>query len=268
MKTKILLLTIFNVIVFTSFAQKSTAELTFNFEKKGNGSPVVIFESGLGETLEGWKTIQDSISKITTTVSYDRIGLGKSSTTEKPRTLGNLVNELNSFLEKEKIGGPYILVGHSLGGFIIRKFQNTYPEKVLGLIMVDPSHESLFERIFASKPKEQADLMRNGLKEYYANAPIGIQNEFNELSNNENEMKAIKIPKNIPITLLASYQTPPPPFAPEDIEIKKELFNNWIENAPQTKLIITVKSGHYIHYSEPTLIISAIKEIIAKVKDE
>ena len=225
MKTKHSITILFCLIAFSCFAQTNLKEDTVNFEKKGTGSPVVVFESGLGESLEGWKQIQDSVSKITTTISYDRLGLGKSSATENPRTLENLVTELNGFLENEEIEGPFILVGHSFGGFIIRKFQNTYPEKVLGLIMVDPSHELLFESIFASKPKEQADMMRNGMKQYYASAPIGIQNEFNELSNNENEIKAIKIPNNIPVTILASYQTPPPPFAPEDIKIKKEYTN-------------------------------------------
>lgn len=268
MKPKNSITILFCLIAFSCFTQTGLKEDTVNFERKGIGSPVVVFESGLGESLEGWRQIQDSVSKITTTISYDRLGLGKSSATENPRTLENLITELNGFLENEEIEGPFILVGHSLGGFIIRKFQNTYPEKVLGLIMVDPSHELLFESIFASKPKEQADIMINGLKQYYANAPIGIQNEFNELSNNENEMKVIKIPNNIPVTIFASYQTPPPPFAPEDIKIKKELFNNWIEDKPKAKLISTVKSGHYIHYSEPTIVIDAIIEMIENVKDQ
>lgn len=267
MKTKLFLIAIFYFVASVSNAQTDTNQQTFNFEKKGNRSPVVLFESGLGETLEGWKTIQDSVSKVTTTVSYDRIGLGKSSPTEEPRTLENFVTELNSLLKNENIESPFILVGHSLGGFIIRKFQNTYPEKVFGLIMVDPSHESLFERIYESKPKEQADMMRNGMKGFYANQPIAIQNEFKELSAAEKEMKTILLPKNLPITILASYQTPPPPFSPEDIEIKKELFNDWITRAPQAKLIITTESGHYIHYSEPQIVIEAIIEMVDNVKD-
>jgi pimeloyl-ACP methyl ester carboxylesterase len=266
MKIKIFLMILICAHAFNCFAQTETTKNKFNFIIKGKGNPVVVFESGLGETLEGCRQIQDSISKVATTVSYDRLGLGKSSATEKPRTLDNLANELNSFLENNNIEGPYIMVGHSLGGFIIRNFQDIYPEKVIGLIMVDPSHELLFETIFASKPKEQADGMRNGLKDFYASKPLGIQNEFNALSDNEEKMKAIKFPSNIPITLLASYQTPPSPFAPEDIEIKQKLFNNWIKEAPQTKLVSTVKSGHYIHYSEPAIVIDEIKEMIKKVK--
>lgn len=264
MKTKLFLLTFCYLISFTSFAQTAVTELTFNFEKKGNGSPVVLFESGLGETLGGWKTVQDSISKITTTVSYDRIGLGKSSTTEKPRTLKNLVTELNGFLRKEKIDGPFILVGHSLGGFLIRKFQDSYPEIVLGLVLVDPSHENLMDSILATKTKEEAEMMTNGMNGYYANQPVAIQNEFKALPNMEKEMKTIDFPEDIPVTILTSYQIPPPPFKPEDIKIKKELFNDWIEGKPKAKLISTIKSGHYIHYSEPTIVIDEIKAMIEK----
>jgi pimeloyl-ACP methyl ester carboxylesterase len=268
MKTKHSITILFCLIAFSCFAQTDLKDDTVNFERKGTGSPVVVFESGLGENLEGWKQIQDSVSKIATTISYDRLGLGKSSVTENPRTLENLANELNNFLEENKVDGPYILVGHSLGGFIIRKFQDSYPEKVLGLIFVDPSHENLMERILATKAEAEADMMTKGMNGFYATKPIAIQNEYKQIPNMEKEMKTIDFPKDIPITIIASYQIPPPPFKPEDIEIKKELFNDWIEDKPKAKLISTVKSGHYIHYSEPTIVIDAIIEMIENVKDE
>lgn len=255
-------------MVFNCFAQTELKGDTINFERKGTGIPVVVFESGLGENLEGWKQIQDSVSKITTTISYDRLGLGKSSATKNPRTLENLVSELNGFLKNEEIEGPYILVGHSLGGFIIRKFQDTYPEKVLGLVFVDPSHENLMERILATKPKEESEMMTNAMNGFYATKPFAIQNEFKELPNMEKEMKTLDFPEDIAIALIASYQIPPPPFKPEDIEIKKELFSEWIEDKPKAKLISTVKSGHYIHYSEPSIVIDAIIEMIESVKNK
>jgi len=163
MKTKHSLIILFCSIAFNCFAQTDVTQNTVNFGINGTGNTVVVFESGLGENLEGWKIIQSSISKITTTVSYDRLGLGKSSVTKKPRTIDNLSNELNSFLEGNKIKGPYILVGHSLGGFIIRKFQNSYLEKVLGLVLIDPSNENLMERILATKVKEEAEMMTKGM---------------------------------------------------------------------------------------------------------
>jgi hypothetical protein len=60
---------------------------------------------------------------------------------------------------------------------------------------------------------------------------------------------------------------PPPPFSPEDIKIKKELFNSWIASATQAKLITTTESGHYIHYSEPNIVIEAITVMINSNKD-
>ena len=113
MKTKLSLLVFIRSITFNCIAQSNIKEDNFNFKISENGTPVVVFESGLGEILKGWGQIQDSISKTATTVSYDRLGLGKSSATEKPRSIDNLANELNNFLEDNKINGPYILVGHS-----------------------------------------------------------------------------------------------------------------------------------------------------------
>lgn len=268
MKTKFSLIVFICTITLHCFSQSDKKENTVHFNIKGTGNPVVVFESGLGEILKGWEQIQDSISKITTTVSYDRLGLGESSATEKPRTIDNLANELKDLLEDNKIEGPYILVGHSYGGFIIRKFQDAYPEKVLGLVFIDPSNENLMNRILATKTEAEADGMTKGLNGFYATKPIGIQNEFNEIPNAEKLMRTIDFPRDIPITLLASFQIPPPPFKPEDIEIKKELFNNWVQDKPKAKLISTVKSGHYIHYSEPTLVINAIMEMIKNVKQQ
>jgi len=132
--------------------------------------------------------------------------------------------------------------------------------------MVDPSHESLMERILATKT--EADMMTKGMNGFYATQPIAIQNEFKELATMEKEMKTIDFPKDIPITLIVSYQVPPPPFKPVVIEIKKELFNDWVEDTPKAKLISTVKIGHHIHYSEPMLVINAIIEMIENVKDK
>lgn len=267
MKTKIYFLAILYLITITVYAQTDTSELNFNFDKKGSGSPVILFESGLGETLEGWKTIQDSISKITTTISYDRIGLGKSSTTEKPRTLENFVSELHGFLEKQEIDGPFILVGHSLGGLIIRKFQNSYPEKVVGLVFVDPTLEGLLERLFAARPEEESEMLTKEMDGFFASQSIGVQNEYKEVHTMENEIKELKLPTELSITVLVSYQELPPPFSPDDIKIKMELFENWVKSAPQTKLISTTKSGHYIHYSEPNLVIDEIKKILDEIEN-
>src|SRR6267142_3412433 len=88
----------------------------------GEGRPVVVFISGLGGNLTHFDSIQRSISKITKTFSYDKAGLGKSEMIDSLRTIENMVDELSQLLTKERIEGPVILVGHSLGGHIARYY--------------------------------------------------------------------------------------------------------------------------------------------------
>src|SRR5688572_29596412 len=105
----------------------------------GQGKPVVVFVAGFGNNLKTYDRVQQALSTQTRTISYDRAGLGKSALTVHDRSLDTLVYELNAILEQENIPGPYILVGHSSGGHIVRYFAHVYPAKVAGIVLIDPS---------------------------------------------------------------------------------------------------------------------------------
>src|SRR5688572_18465161 len=107
----------------------------------GKGKPVVVFVAGFGNDLKTYDRVQQALSTQTRTISYDRAGLGKSALTVPDRSLETLVNELNAILEQENISSPYILVGHSSGGHIVRYFAHAYPAKVAGMVLIDPSVE-------------------------------------------------------------------------------------------------------------------------------
>lgn len=104
----------------------------------GEGTPTVLFESGLMSTILSWKDIQPEIAKSTRTVCYDRAGLGWSDPGPMPRDAGRIVNELHDLLESAVISPPYVLVGHSFGGLTTRLFATRYPEEVAGLVLIDP----------------------------------------------------------------------------------------------------------------------------------
>jgi pimeloyl-ACP methyl ester carboxylesterase len=104
----------------------------------GSGEPTVIFESGIGATNLNWRRIQESVAQFTGTASYDRSGLGWSSPCRTARTPSNIAAELHEMLERGSIKPPYILVGHSFGGLVMRRFALEHPEKVIGLVLVDP----------------------------------------------------------------------------------------------------------------------------------
>jgi len=106
--------------------------------EKGSGGPTVIFESGIAATNLNWSHIQNCISEFTHTASYDRGGLGWSSAGMTARTPGNIALELHSLLEIAGIKPPYVLVGHSFGGLVMRRFAVLYPDEVSGVVLVDP----------------------------------------------------------------------------------------------------------------------------------
>jgi pimeloyl-ACP methyl ester carboxylesterase len=104
----------------------------------GQGSPAVIFESGLMSTVLTWQQIQQQLAKSTRVASYDRPGLGWSDPGPEPRTAARIVKELHALLAEASIPPPYVLVGHSFGGLTMPLFAARYPQEVSGVVLVDP----------------------------------------------------------------------------------------------------------------------------------
>lgn len=106
----------------------------------GSGSPTVVIDAGNGSFSVEWMPIQDELSRSTRVCVYDRAGYGWSEAAPGPRDGGQVVSELHDLLEAAGEAGPYLLVGHSLGGVHVRLFALTYPDEVAGLVLVDTAH--------------------------------------------------------------------------------------------------------------------------------
>ncbi|MFL6352231.1 MAG: alpha/beta fold hydrolase [Bryobacteraceae bacterium] len=109
-----------------------------HLNEQGVGSPAVALESGIAASSLSWALVQPRVAEFTRVCSYDRAGLSWSDKCAAPRTLRQIVSELTSVLSRAGLSAPYILVGHSFGGAVIRAFANLQPESVAGLIFVDP----------------------------------------------------------------------------------------------------------------------------------
>lgn len=112
-------------------------------ERQAN-QPAVILEASVGANSLDWQMVQPLVSEFSQVVSYDRAGNGWSDKTESIRSPENIVADLHTMLKNADIPPPYVLVGHRYGGMFIRKFQETYPDDVAGLVLVESSHPDVF----------------------------------------------------------------------------------------------------------------------------
>lgn len=138
-------------------------------------TPTVILESGMGGCSLDWSLVQPELSKHTKVMSYDRAGFGWSSKSRDQPTCSNYVKELRSLLQAANIKPPYILVGHSYGGMIVRLYASQFPEEVTGLILVDSTPESRYLHNNMSDNRK-AERTRNltMFRLGYLFSPIGI----------------------------------------------------------------------------------------------
>lgn len=108
--------------------------------------PTVVIEQGAGEPSRLWWPVQDKIAEFASVCTYDRAGYGWSEPAAVGHTIAERAEELHTLLTNAGIPGPYILVGHSYGGFIVRCFARNHPDQTAGLVLVDTPEEAAFFR--------------------------------------------------------------------------------------------------------------------------
>lgn len=107
----------------------------------GEGSPTVVFESGAGTPSLNWWEIQEAVSQDVRACVYDRQNIGWSAYTGATPTSELTANTLHTLLTNAGESAPYILVGHSLGGVYVRAYTAQYHEDIVGMVLIDSSHE-------------------------------------------------------------------------------------------------------------------------------
>lgn len=106
----------------------------------GSGSPTLVLEMGAGTSSLVWETVYRDLSRVTHVCAYDRAGYGWSDAGPMPRTGDALVSDLHALLRASGEHGPFVLAGHSFGGWVIRLYRARHPENVVGIALVDAAH--------------------------------------------------------------------------------------------------------------------------------
>ena len=122
------------------------------FACTGQGSPTVVLETGLGAESAEWAAVARGVASFARVFSYDRAGRGASDSAPGPRTARAMVDDLHGLLGAASIPGPYVLVGHSLGGLLMRVYAQRYRSEIVGLVLVELDARGSVRRIWPGFP--------------------------------------------------------------------------------------------------------------------
>lgn len=120
-----------------------------HMECSGRGAPTVVLDAGLGGSSLEWVFVVERLRRLTQVCTWDRAGYGGSDMGPLPRTSGRIAAELERLLRAERLPPPYVLVGHSFGGYNMQIFARQHPELTAGLALIDASHPEQVERFEA-----------------------------------------------------------------------------------------------------------------------
>jgi pimeloyl-ACP methyl ester carboxylesterase len=262
----------------------------------GEGSPAVILESGLGDTYISWRKVQPEIAKFTRVCSYDRAGLGYSDSTPQPRTSRVIAQQLHGILEAAAIAPPYVLVGHSMGGYDVRLYASLYRNEVAGVVLVDSSHPDQEARLPPElKNMETTELRESKFLEFTTpfglprllglcdDDPVARAAECNFHSAREGVDEQIAFPESasetlstgslgdLPLAVLSHDPDRALSFLPADLskptnEAWEQMQEDLAHLSTHGTQTIAKGSAHYIQNDRPEIVIAGIRNIVTQAR--
>ena len=261
---------------------------------RGNGSPTVVVDTGLGAISLEWNHIQVAIAKHTRICLYDRAGYGYSDPGPLPRTSSYIVDELYKLLTQADIKGPYILVGHSFGGYNMQLFASRYSHVTAAVVLVDSSHRDQYSRFLAppinvktSPPnKSRLGFVSFSIPQLHPNLPDEVRDdvmaimfkqsmryamayEFYNFRQSADEVKDAGQFPNIPLLVLTRGKRVYPQNQKGNLmeELWMQLQSEISELSVYSAHVMANKSGHFIHLDQPQIVIDSIAFLIDIAKD-
>jgi pimeloyl-ACP methyl ester carboxylesterase len=246
---------------------------------RGQGTPTVIVDAGIGESTESWLPLQERIASQTRVCTYERAGYSPSEPGPLPRDSGRVAGELHALLEAAREEGPFVLVGHSLGGLNVQVHASRYPVQVAGMVLLDPPplswllgqaypglHHMAAQQtaLWRDQPAEAA---RSGEPEAQTGADLvwTLASEHEEMFGQSARLAtAIDTFGQIPLIVIASGK-PNPVFG----DVADEYQRYWTGESRKLaaksgrgQFLLAPESSHHLHVDQPDLVVEAILSIV------
>ena len=253
-------------------------------ERRKRGSPVVVFEAGAMNTLDTWQRVLPNVAAVAPVVAYDRAGLGRSAWDSVAPTPRHVVARLRRTLREIGAEPPYVLVGHSWGGSLMRFFAGYHPTEVAGIVYVDPGPiitQSIAEEL---APFDTIGAGRAGYDAFWASfagvverASPAVRAEFavfRGLMDRDPADRDLSPAPDVPtVMLLAAKSFPLPLQLPYDTEAhfqadvrhRIRMLQEWALTAKHGTVVVSNQTSHAIPREEPDLIVWAVNRVLGAV---
>lgn len=235
---------------------------TLQADARGQGSTTVVFESGFGQGAEAWQDVIAELGPQCRCIAYARAGVGKSGTDGKPKTIDAHVQDLAAVIASLAPDTKVVLVGHSYGGLVATTYARKHPDRLQGLVLVDPATLAQRHAFKAADRKrvEADDAALLGM------LPPKMAEDYKALVaqlDSEAALEAQAEP-DVPVALLTATQVATEPFVFEETAQGKALWKRqhaalFAGYSRGTHRYFA--TGHNIHREEPKAVAEAVRAI-------
>jgi pimeloyl-ACP methyl ester carboxylesterase len=247
---------------------------TVGLENRNPGQPVVILESGTGGGLDHFKPIFGQVANHAPVFAYDRRGLGKSELDAVPQTLDRVAQSLHALLREASVPPPYVLVGASYGGALIRKFGTLFPTEVVGFVYLDATDFPTRAEL-TSLPAGALEATFN-LPPIPNDMPAGPRAEIEAMVNHVrtefSEIRGLRPPQHVPVAVIIAGAKTWPGISEQartallQLQIKHQ--SEWTQPSPKGLLIVPSKARHFLFNDEPALVVDAIAYVVRNARQQ
>jgi pimeloyl-ACP methyl ester carboxylesterase len=232
----------------------------------GSGSPTVVLEAGFGGASQGWTRVLPELARITRTCAYDRAGLGASDAIPGVHDAGDEIHDLERLLDRAHIKPPYVLVGHSYGGLLVRLFAHAHPDQTGGVVLVDALGRDAYRRWLAAWPKSLAPTQRRALAK-----PVDHGVDVRASAALDNRIRSLGDKPLVVITAGRErelFTGVPPILYRRGLRLWRVMQTELAGLSSDHAHVVALRSDHFVQDQQPPVVVRAVRAVVRAERDD